>query len=81
MVNLQNDMNKLQLALGYLTQEMHKNRIPSSSDSDLFMAYRTIRELYAEKNSEFEQFEAQLEAEYAAIEDGLGEGQVANVVC
>ena len=65
MTELQNDMKKLMEALGYLTQEMHTDRIPSSPNSDLFMAYRIIRELYAEKNTKFEKFEAELETEFA----------------
>ena len=68
MIDLYEDIDKL----GEILQLLSKR-----NETDTFMAYHSISELLKKKAKKVERFERELEAEYAAIEDGLGEGQVA----
>jgi len=67
MVDLYEDIDKL----GEVLQLLGKR-----NEDDTFMAYRSISELLKKKAKVVQEYERQIDAEYAIIEAGRGEGQV-----
>lgn len=68
MVELYEDIEKL----GEILQLLGKR-----TEEDTFVAYRSISELLKKKAKVVQEYERQIDAEYAIIEAGRGEGQVA----
>ena len=67
MVDLYQDIDKL----GEVLQLLGKR-----NEADTFIAYRSISELLKKKAKVVQEYERQIDAEYAIIEAGRGEGQV-----
>lgn len=68
MVELYNDVEKLKEVIHLLGKR---------NEADSFMAFRLVSSLLKEKAEIIKEYERQLDAEYAIIEAGRGEGQVA----
>ena len=68
MVELYNDVEKLKEVIHLLGKR---------NEADSFAAFRLVSSLLKEKAEIIEEYERQLDAEYAIIEAGRGEGQVA----
>ena len=66
MVDLYEDIDKL----GEVLQLLGKR-----NEADTFIAYRSISELLKKKAKVVQEYERQIDAEYAIIEAGRGEGQ------
>ena len=67
MIDLYEDIDKL----GEILQLLGKR-----NEADTFMAYHSISELLKKKAKVVQEYERELDAQYAIIEAGRGEGQV-----